>query len=150
MGLRDDKLVESPKLLEDTKYPMHASTSHHVWAAFCSTWSARAQCVHLHHWWPLVENSALHGRLRVSESRVWRVAPAAQISAAPKGSSSCVCCRRGRLTGEGVYRILSQVAPAWDLYHAPYQLKEGRTIFPHLIFFLPFESAVESEEYCWL
>lgn len=95
MGLRDDKLVESPKLLEDTKDPMHASTSHHVWAAFCSTWSARAQCVHLHHWWPLVENSALHGRLRVSESRVWRVAPAAQISAAPKGSSSFVCVAEG-------------------------------------------------------
>lgn len=106
MGLRDDELVESPKLSEDTKDPTRACTSHHPWAAFCSPWSAGAQVLPLQHCWPLA-GDCFAGRFRVSGTRSSPVTPAVQISSTclPRAVrtrpalGTCVCCRRGRLTG---------------------------------------------------
>lgn len=145
MGLRDDKLVESPKLLEGTKDPLRASASHCVWATFCSAWSARAQFVPLQHWWPLVGDCVLHGRFRVSETRTLQCGSCStdqqhhhclpRAVRTHPALCACTCCRRGRLTVEGVCHVLSQAAPAWDLHHAPYQSEEEKMIFHHLIFF---------------
>lgn len=137
---------------------MPAFTSHHMGNLFQYMVCKGSVCS-LQHWCPFVEDSVLHGRFRVGDTRTSQRGSCStdqqhhhclpRVIRTHTALCICVCCRRGRLTREGVCCVLSQAAPAWDLHHALYQLKEGRMISYHLIFLL-FDSTVEPEEYCWL
>lgn len=92
-----------------------------TWAAFSYTWSARAQFVPLQHRCPFIEDSVLHGRFRVSDTRTSQCGSCStdqqhhhclpRVIRTHTALCICMCCRKGRLTGEGVCCILAQ-APA--------------------------------------
>lgn len=121
MGLRDDKLLESPKLLDNTKDSImhpHSSTCGQP----CAVRGLQELRLFLQRWCPSVEDSVLHGRFRVSETRTSECGSCSteqqhhhclpRAGRTHTALCTCACGSRGRPTGQGGLHIVSQAAPS--------------------------------------